>query len=88
MQVAVEISIYPLTQDYEPPIIAFIQALKQVAGIEVATNQLSTQVAGDYDLVMDSLRDTMKATFAETGTCSFVLKVLNVDITPGTEVQL
>ena len=86
MTVAVEISMYPLSQEYEPPIIAFIQALKQAEGLQVATNELSTQVAGEYDLVMNSLRDTMKEAFEQTGTCSFVLKVLNVDISPGTEV--
>ncbi len=86
MKVAVEISMYPLSQNYEPPIIAFIQALRQVEGLQVATNELSTQVAGDYDLVMDSIRNTMKGAFEQPGTCSFVLKVLNVDISPGTEV--
>lgn len=88
MKVAVEISMYPLTQDYEPPIIAFIQALKQVDGLQLVTNELSTQVAGEYELVMNSIKDCMKRAFDQTETCSFVLKVLNVDITPGTEVKL
>ena len=88
MQAAVEISMYPLRQDYEPPIIAFIQELKQNPDLRVHTNELSTQVAGDYDTVMNAIRDAMKSRFIQSGTCSFVLKVLNVDIAPGTSVAI
>ncbi len=86
MQVAVEISYYTLTPDYEKPILDFIRQLRSVVGIEVATNQLSTQVAGDYDLVMNSLQAAMKACLAEGPVANFVLKVLNVEIKPGEEV--
>ena len=88
MQVAVEISMYPLTAQYEPPIIQFIRQLKQEVGIQVHTNELSTQVAGEYDLVMNTLQAAMKNTFQEQGTCSFVLKVLNVEIQPGSGVDI
>lgn len=88
MTVAVEISMYPLTQAYEPPIIAFIQSLQKVEGLQVATNELSTQVAGEYNLVMDTIKAAIGATFTTAGTCSFVLKVLNVDIQPGKTVDL
>ena len=60
MQVAVEISYYPLTPDYVAPIVAFIQDLKKTEGLKIATNQMSTQIAGEYDLVMSSLQAAMK----------------------------
>lgn len=88
MKVAVEISMYPLNEQYEAPIIAFIQNLRQEKNIEVATNELSTQVAGDYDLVMDTIKTAIGNTFRTAGTCSFVLKVLNVDIQPGQAVEI
>ena len=88
MKVAVDISLYPLQADFEPTIIDFIHHLRQVAGIEVHTNQLTTQISGEYTLVMDTLRDTMGHTFQQGGTYSFVIKVLNVAIEPGKTVAL
>lgn len=88
MQVAVEISYYPLTPDYEGPIIAFIQDLKQTEGLRIATNQLSTHIAGEYDLVMNSLQTAMKHGLIEGPKGAFVLKVLNVEIEPGKAIEL
>ena len=88
MKVAVDISLYPLQADFEPPIIDFIHRLRQIQGLEVHTNELATQISGEYTLVMDTLRDAMGHTFQQGGTYSFVLKVLNVVIEPGKTVAL
>ena len=56
-KVSVEVTLYPLRGDYIPPIDAFIDRVKQVDRVEVRCTDLSTQVFGDYDLVMDLLRD-------------------------------
>lgn len=83
MQVAVDLSYYPLTEDYEPPIKAFIRGLKQHPGLMVATNPLTTQVSGDYDVVMTAIQAEIKQCLENGPVASFVLKVLNVDIEPG-----
>ncbi|MEM1215159.1 MAG: YkoF family thiamine/hydroxymethylpyrimidine-binding protein [Bacteroidota bacterium] len=88
MQVAIDISLYPLTQDYEPSIIAFIQQLRQADGLRVHTNTLSTQVTGEYNTVMAALQSAMKTTFQNGHTHSFVLKVLNVEVEPGAVVEI
>ncbi|PHI19284.1 hypothetical protein CEQ90_13810 [Lewinellaceae bacterium SD302] len=88
MQTAVDISYYPLTEDYEPPIISFIKNLKKHPGLKVATNQLTTQVSGEYDTVMAAVQKEMKRSLTEGPKASFVLKVLNVEIEPGEEVVL
>ncbi len=88
MQVAVEISYYPLQADYSETILDFIKSLKQEKGIQVATNQLSTQISGNYDLVMQQLQKAMKLSLEEGPTASFVLKILNVAITPGQAVEV
>ena len=88
MQVAVEISMYPLTEQFEPPIIQFIRHLRTVPGIEVHTNELSTQVAGEYDTVMSTIQAAMKAAFSGPQKCSFVLKVLNIEMQPGQVVEI
>lgn len=88
MQVAVEISYYPLQADYSDTILDFIKALKEEKSIQIATNQLSTQISGDYNLVMQQLQKAMKASLENGPTASFVLKILNVAITPGQAVEV
>lgn len=74
MEIAVEISLYPLDEQYIPPIRDFIDRLNTHAGIRVMTNNLSTQVYGDHDLVFDVLRREMAVTFAAVGKSIFVTK--------------
>lgn len=88
MQVAVDISYYPLQPDYEAPIKAFIRNLKLHPGIIVATNPLSTQISGDYDTVMNAVQLEMKKSLENGPVASFVLKVLNVAIEPGATLEI
>lgn len=88
MQVSVDISLYPLTADYERPIIAFIKRLNDYEGLQLATNQLTTQLTGDYDTVMDSLKEAMRRTLEGETKCSFVVKILNVAIVPNRAATL
>lgn len=76
MKMTVEISMYPVRDAYLPPIKAYIAALNAVPGLEVVTTPTSTRVIGDYGAVMDALRDTMAASYAEFGTSVFVTKFL------------
>ena len=55
MQVSVDISLYPLHQDYIPQIDAFILLLNQEPAVQVVTNALSTQLYGEYETVMGLL---------------------------------
>ena len=77
MQVAVDISLYPLDADFIPPIKDVIERLNSHAGIEVATNPMSTQVKGDYDVVMGVLQQEIKATFEQLPKAVFAIKILN-----------
>ncbi len=79
MNISVEISMYPLVQDYEPPILDFIQDLNQHKEILVQTNGMSTQVFGPYDLVMDVLKTDIKRAFEKSYGVSMVMKILNKD---------
>ncbi|CAH0999357.1 hypothetical protein LEM8419_00655 [Neolewinella maritima] len=88
MHVSIDLSLYPLTPDYEAPIIAFIERLHGHAGIQVATNHLATQLTGEYDTVMDVLKEAMRPTLASETACSFVIKLLNVVIVPGEAATL
>jgi len=55
MRIAVDISLYPLDADYVPPIKDFIERLNGHEGLAVATNAMSTQVAGEHERVFAAL---------------------------------
>ena len=88
MIVALDLSLYPLTPDYEAPIKLFIRRLRAAEGLSVATNPLATQVSGEYDTVMAALTEAMRPTLASDTPCSFVIKILNVAIEPGAAVTI
>ena len=76
MRAAVEISMYPLTGEYRPPIQAFIDRLNTHSGIVVRTNSLSTQIWGELDAVMTLLSREIERAAAGLPQLVFVLKVL------------
>lgn len=76
MRAAVDISMYPLTGDYRPPIQAFIDRLNTHPGLIVKTNSLATQIWGPLDQVMSILTEEMTRSAAEGPQLVFVLKVL------------
>lgn len=80
MQATVEISMYPLNTDYEPPILAFIHALEQYSGFVVRVNETSTHLFGDYDAIFDALKAEVAKSFATHGKAVFVMKVLGVNL--------
>lgn len=59
MKISVELTLTPLQDGYEEPIISFIKNLR-ASGLTVLENPLSTQVYGDYDTVMNVLQSEIK----------------------------
>lgn len=82
MQLSVEISKYPLHSDYIPFIKDFIERLNQHSELKVLTNTMSTQVFGDYDVLMSVLQKEMKRSFTEFGKIVFVCKFISGDLSP------
>ena len=80
MKASVEISMYPLDQDYERPILDFIARLRQYDGITVNTNTMSTQLFGDYDLLFSALTKEMKESFRKEPAVVMVMKVINAEL--------
>jgi len=76
MDIGVEISLYPLTADFIPPIEDFIRRLNLDGGLRIVTSSMSTQVFGPYELVMQRLVRELRGTFETSGKAVFVLKVL------------
>lgn len=76
MRVAVDISLYPLSDGYIPPIKDFIERVGARPGLHVVTNSMSTQVSGDLAVVMPALQEEMAVTFGGSHRSVFVMKVL------------
>ena len=82
MQISVEISKYPLADDYIPAIKSFIERLNALDGLTVVTNTMSTQVFGDYDRVMDALKTEMRLSWEQFGKSIFVCKFIGTNLDP------
>jgi uncharacterized protein YqgV (UPF0045/DUF77 family) len=82
MELSVEISKYPLSEDYIPAIQDFIERLQATEGLSVVGNTMSTQVFGDYDLVMDTLKDEMRRSYEQFGKAIFVCKFIGANLDP------
>jgi uncharacterized protein YqgV (UPF0045/DUF77 family) len=80
MKVSVDISLYPLNEDYIPAIKEFIEALPQYPDVIVTRNDLSTQLFGDYDLVMDLIKAEIRKSWEKYGEGVFVIKYLLGDL--------
>ena len=76
MRSAVEISMYPLAEDYRPLIQAFIDRLNTYPDLRVLTNALSTQIFGPLERVMAILAAEIERAAAAAPQLVFVMKVL------------
>jgi uncharacterized protein YqgV (UPF0045/DUF77 family) len=83
MQITVDISMYPLDSNYVPPIKSFIRALRACTGLEIVTNQLSTQIRGEFDQVTSALNECMRASIAGKRKIVFVTRYLNAGLDIG-----
>lgn len=79
MNISVDISYYPLKEEYLNPIQDFIDRMKARKSIEVRVSGMSTQVFGTYSEVMQALSEEIKRSFEVPGSV-FVLKLVNDDL--------
>ena len=77
MRVAVAISLYPLDQDFIPPIKDVIERLNNYPALQVVTNPMSTQLRGEYADVMAALIAEIGTTFEQVPKAVFAIRILN-----------
>ncbi|MBE2247339.1 MAG: hypothetical protein IAE67_08775 [Candidatus Competibacteraceae bacterium] len=77
MIITIEISHYPLADDYEEPIMDFINRMKEHTDITMRTNATSTHLRGEISVLMPALQQEMETSFTVYGKGIFVMKVLN-----------
>ncbi len=78
MNIVAEMSLYPLRDGPVPTIIGFIESLQRQPGIEIVTNQLSTQVSGPFEAVTGAVNHCMRQVMDRADTVVLVVKYLNV----------
>jgi len=79
MNISVEISYYPMQEEYVQPILEFIDRLKKHIEIQTKNTGISTQIFGGYADVMRILTIEIEKSFALPNSI-FVLKIINSDL--------
>ena len=77
MRVAVDISLYPLDEEFIPPIKDVIERFNRHDNIDVVTNPMATQLRGEYGDVMNALKQEIGETFEQLPKAVFAIKILN-----------
>lgn len=83
MNIVADMSLYPLKEQPIPTIIEFIEELQEQEGIEIVTNQLSTQLRGSFEAVTTAVNRCMERAMQAPNTVVLVVRYLNVDLEIG-----
>jgi uncharacterized protein YqgV (UPF0045/DUF77 family) len=76
MRITVEISYYPLNEEFEKPILDFIKVLEENSNVKIKSGHMSTLVGGEYEEVMLLLTKTIKP-FMEQFPSVFAMRITN-----------
>ena len=78
MNISIELTLTPLQDDFETPIINFIKKLRN-SKFTVLENPLSTQIYGDYDGIMKLLTTEVKTAFEKEKNILLTMKIVKSD---------
>lgn len=78
MKISVELTLMPLQNDFEAPIIDFIKNLR-TSNFTVLENPLSTQIYGDFDALMPFLTEEIKKSFETQEHVVMNMKIVKSD---------
>ena len=82
MKASLEISLYPLNEEYKPAIRAFIKRCDAHKEVDVFPNTMSTQVFGEFEDIMSMLEKEIERSWEKHGRSVFVCKFLKGDRRP------
>jgi uncharacterized protein YqgV (UPF0045/DUF77 family) len=78
MNISIELTFSPLQNDFEDHIINFIKRLR-TSGLTILENPLSTQVFGEYEMVMSVLQTEIKTAFELMDKGLLYMKIVKSD---------
>ncbi len=76
MLLSVELTLYPLQDNYLEIIKAVIEKLNSFSEVEVKTYPTATVIVGDYDKTMHVVSDVVRWSYDTYGKCVFIAKFL------------
>jgi uncharacterized protein YqgV (UPF0045/DUF77 family) len=77
---SLEISMYPLKDQYKPSIVKFVQNLRTYDDINVKTNGMSTQIFGEYQKIMNAINIEIESSFKQNKSIVFNMKLINSEL--------
>lgn len=77
MQITLDISMYPLADNYKEPIKALLARLEERTDLIVVFGALSTQISGELETVMDLMKNELKTSFESCPNAVFVAKIVH-----------
>lgn len=80
MKIVADMSLYPLKDGPIPDIIEFIREMQVQDGIEIVTNQLGTQLSGEFEAVTGAINQCMRKAMEAPNTVVLVVKYLNISV--------
>ena len=83
MRITTELSLYPLSDDPIPTILTFIDRLDENGQLEMTVNQMSTQIRGELEDVMQCVHAALQRSFESGQAQVLVAKFLNSDLPIG-----
>ena len=78
MELSIELTLTPLKNDFIISIKSFIKQVRGL-GFDIKENPLSTQIYGDFDLIMNKLVPLIKKTFEKEKSIMLHLKMVKGD---------
>lgn len=78
MKITLDISLYPLNEEFIPIIKDFINTISKYPNITISKTNISTQISGEYDIIMELLNNEIKSIF-EKQRSVLVIKFLSGD---------
>ncbi len=79
MKVSVDISYYPLKEEFKPSILDFIKRINTYKELTAQTNGMSTHIFGEYRYVMDAITCEIEKSFLLPHSI-FIIKLVNADL--------
>ncbi len=76
MKCSIEISMYPLSENYEEIVLGFLSKLDE-RGLNYRVSGISTQIFGEINEVWDKLGEAIGESYEEFPKASFVIKMLS-----------
>ena len=76
MITTIDISMYPLCEDFKEPILGFIKRIQNYNDLKVTPSATSTVAQGDFHHVMRSIQETIVSCQEDFKMAVYVLKII------------